>query len=117
MKLFIQMGNRRSTEFGDVPSVFDFAKSDEERAILNFHFGQLLMGRPLVGPPGLPHDRLEALRSALMATARDPEFNKDALKAGLDIDPATAGEVMAMLDQIAAFPPELLAKAKDAIEP
>ena len=31
---------KRSDEFGKVPSVFDYAKTDEDRAILQFHFGQ-----------------------------------------------------------------------------
>jgi tripartite-type tricarboxylate transporter receptor subunit TctC len=116
VKLVIQMGSRRSSEFGNVPSVFDFAKSDADRAIMNFHFGQLLLGRPVVGPPGIPADRLAALRSALLATAQDPQFLEDAKRAGLDVDPATAEEVMAMLRQISSYPPDLLAKAKEAVD-
>jgi tripartite-type tricarboxylate transporter receptor subunit TctC len=115
-KLFIQMGSRRSEEFGSIPSVFDYAKTDEDRAILQFHFGQLLLGRPLAGPPGIPADRLAALRTALLAVAKDPQFQADAQKAGLDIDPASAEESMALLNKIAAYPPELLLKAKQAIE-
>ncbi len=117
IKLFIQMGSRRSKEFGDIPSVYDFAKNDEDRAVLNFHFGQLLLGRPLAGPPNIPTQRLKALQAALLATAEDPDFRDEAKKAGLDIDPASADEVMAMLNQIATYPPDLLNKAKKAIEP
>jgi tripartite-type tricarboxylate transporter receptor subunit TctC len=116
MKLFIQMGSRRSEEFGKIPSVFDYAKTDEDHAILQFHFGQLLPGRPLAGPPGIPADRLSALRSALLAVAKDAQFLADAQKAGLDVDPASADEAMALLRKIAAYPPELLVKAKKAIE-
>ena len=93
MKLFIQMGSKRSDEFGKIPSVFDYAKTDEDRAILQFHFGQLLLGRPLAGPPGIPADRLEALRDALFATMKDPQFLAEATKAGLDIDPVSPDEV------------------------
>lgn len=115
MKLFIQMGSRRSEEFGKIPSVFDYAKTDEDEAILQFHFGQLLLGRPVAGPPGIPADRLKALRDALMAVAKDPQFVADAQSAGLDIDPASADEVMALLHKIAGYPPELLVKAREAI--
>ena len=45
-KLVIQMGPRKSSEFGDIPSVFDHAKTDEERAILYLHFGQLAPAAP-----------------------------------------------------------------------
>jgi tripartite-type tricarboxylate transporter receptor subunit TctC len=115
LKLFIQMGSRRSDEFGRIPSVFDYAKTDEDRAILQFHFGQLLLGRPLAGPPGIPADRLTALRTALVATMKDPQFLAEAKKAGLDIDPVSPEQVHALLKQFAAFSPAILAKAKEAM--
>jgi tripartite-type tricarboxylate transporter receptor subunit TctC len=115
MKLFIQMGSKRSNDFGKIPSVFDYAKTDEDRAILQFHFGQLLLGRPLAGPPGIPADRLAALRTALFATMKDPQFLAEAAKAGLDIDPVPPEEVMALLKQFSAFSPQILEKAKDAM--
>jgi tripartite-type tricarboxylate transporter receptor subunit TctC len=115
MKLFIQMGSKRSDAFGKIPSVFDYAKTDEDRAILQFHFGQLLLGRPLAGPPGIPADRLAALRTALFATMKDPQFLAEAGKAGLDIDPVTPEDVMALLKQFSAFSPAILEKAKDAM--
>ena len=115
MKLFIQMGSKRSDAFGKIPSVFDYAKTDEDRAILQFHFGQLLLGRPLAGPPGIPADRLAALRTALFATMKDPQFLAEATKAGLDIDPVTPDEVLALLKQFSAFSPAILEKAKDAM--
>jgi tripartite-type tricarboxylate transporter receptor subunit TctC len=115
MTLFIQMGSKRSDQFGKIPSVFDYAKTDDDRAILQFHFGQLLLGRPLAGPPGIPADRLAALRTALFATMKDPQFLAEALKAGLDIDPVPPDEVMALLKQFAGFSPDVLEKAKDAM--
>ncbi|MGH6770086.1 MAG: Bug family tripartite tricarboxylate transporter substrate binding protein [Xanthobacteraceae bacterium] len=115
LTLFIQMGSKRSDEFGKIPSVFDYAKTDEDRAILTFHFGQLLLGRPLAGPPGIPADRLAALRAALVAVAKDPQFLAEAKKAGLDIDPASPEEVLALLKKFAAFTPNLLRKAKEAM--
>jgi tripartite-type tricarboxylate transporter receptor subunit TctC len=115
MTLFIQMGSKRSEEFGKIPSVFDYAKTEEDRQILQFHFGQLLLGRPLAGPPGIPADRLAALRTALFATMKDPQFLAEANKAGLDIDPVQPEEVYTLLKQFAAFSPELLVKAREAM--
>ena len=106
---------RRTYAFGKVPSVFDYAKTDEDRAILQFHFGQLLLGRPLAGPPGISADRLKALRDALFATMKDPQFLAEATKAGLDIDPVSPEAVDKLLKQFASFTPEILAKAKDAM--
>jgi tripartite-type tricarboxylate transporter receptor subunit TctC len=115
LKLVIQMGAKRSDAFGMIPSVFDYAKTDEQRAVLDVHFGQLLLGRPLAGPPGIPPDRLAALREALAATVKNAEFLSDAGRAGLDIDPASAEDVEALLERFARFPPEVFRKAEEAI--
>src|SRR5262245_1234982 len=115
LKVVIQMGNKQSDEFGAVPSVFDYARTDDERAVLDVHFRQLLLGRPVAGPPGIPADRLKALREALTATMKDAEFLSEANKAGLDIDPASVEEVDALLKRFAAFPPDVFRKAQEAI--
>jgi tripartite-type tricarboxylate transporter receptor subunit TctC len=115
LKLVIQMGNKMSDEFGPIPSVFDYAKTDMDRAVLGVHFKQLLLGRPWAGPPGIPADRLKALREALVATMKDHEFMAEANKAGLDIDPASPEEVEALLKRFAAFPQEVFRKAQEAI--
>jgi tripartite-type tricarboxylate transporter receptor subunit TctC len=115
LKLVIQMGSKRSDEFGRIPSVFDYAKTDEQRAVLEVLFKQLLLGRPLAGPPGLPPDRSQALRAGLTAVMKDAEFLAEAEKVGLDIDPASAAEVDALLKRYAAYPQEIFRKAQEAI--
>jgi tripartite-type tricarboxylate transporter receptor subunit TctC len=115
LKLFIQMGDKTSDEYGPVPSVFNYAKTDEDRAVLEVHFKQLLLGRPLAAPPGVPADRLKALRDALVATMKDPEFLAEANRAGLDIDPASPEEIEALLKHFATYPAEVFRKAQQAI--
>jgi tripartite-type tricarboxylate transporter receptor subunit TctC len=115
LKPVIQMGNKRSTQYGNVPSVFDYGRNDMERAVLDVHFKQLLLGRPLAGPPGIPADRLAALRTAFLATMQDKDFRTEAERIGLDIDPATAEEVEELLKRFAAYPPEVFRKAQEAI--
>jgi tripartite-type tricarboxylate transporter receptor subunit TctC len=115
LKLVIQMGSKVSDAFGKIPSVYDYARTDIDRAVLDVHFKQLLLGRPLAGPPGIPPERLKALREAFAATLRDKDFLAEADKVGLDIDPASAEEVEALLLRLAAFPPEVFRKAQEAI--
>ena len=115
LRLVIQMGNKKSDEFGDIPGVFDYAKTDEQRAVFEVLFKQLLLGRPLAGPPGIPPDRLRALRDALTATMKDDEFLAEAAKVGLEIDPASAEEVDELLKRYVAYPPEIFRKAQEAI--
>ena len=116
LKLVMQVGPKKSLEYGDVPHVFDFAKTEEDRGVLDFHFGQLLLSRPYAAPPGIPADRLTALRESFHATMKDPEFLADAKKAGLDIDPVSAEDIMALLARFANFPEKILERSKQVIE-
>lgn len=115
LKLVIQMGFQKSNQFGDIPSVFDFAKTDEERQILEIHFHQQLLSRPFATPPAVPADRLKALRAAFQATMKDAEFLTEAAKIGLDIDPVSGEEIEAALRRFASFPPQVLKKAEEVM--
>ncbi len=116
MKLVIQMGPRKSDELGDIPSVYDFAKTEDDREVLDIHFKQLVLGRPLAGPPGIPADRLKALRAAFVATMKDKDFLAETGKIGLDIIPADADEVQDLLTRFSAFSPAVFDRARQAIE-
>jgi tripartite-type tricarboxylate transporter receptor subunit TctC len=115
LKLVIQMGPKTTDIFGPVPSVFDFAKSDEERAVLELHFKQILLGRPIAAPPDVPPGIVDTLRTAFMRTMHDAEFLEDARKVNIDIDPVSGGEVEGLLRQFADYPPAIIRKARAAI--
>lgn len=115
LKLVIQMGPKKSNEFGDVPSVYDFAKTDEDRAVMDVHFKQILLARPIMAPPELPADMLAMMRKAFMATMADPEFLADAKKVNISIDPASGEQVQRIIADLTHYPPAIVAKARTAI--
>ena len=49
------------------------------------------MGRPMFGPPGMPADRLRALRDAFVKTMHDEQFRAEVKKRGYEFDPVTGG--------------------------
>jgi hypothetical protein len=114
-KIIVQLGPKTTNELGDVANIFDFAKTEEDRKIFEFHFNTKLLGRPLAGPPGVPKERLAILRKAFQDTMRDPEFLAEAQKANLDIDPATHEQVEQLLARFTDYPAALIEKAKIAI--
>ncbi len=115
LKLFLQMGPKVSEEYGPIPDVFDFVKSDVDRKVLELHFKQTALGRPFVASPNLPKERLAALRKAFMETMADKEFLADAQKTNLDIDPASGEEAQKLLAQFADYPKDVIEKARAAI--
>lgn len=117
LKLIIQMGAKRSDELGNIPSVYDYAKTAEQKALLDIHFKQLMLSRPFAGPPGVPAYRLAALRDAFAATLKDPEFLAEAERSGLEIDYASHTEVTDLLNLYASFSPDAFRKAAAATNP
>jgi hypothetical protein len=115
MKLIIQMGPFRDKTFGAVPSVYDFAKTNEQRQILSIAFDQLALGRPFMAPPGLPSDRHKALSEAFAATLKDPALLADAKRTKLDIDYLSGVDARTMLERFADYSPAILVKAKAAL--
>lgn len=113
--LVLQGGPEKTDLFGDIPTVYDHAKTDLDKMALDFHFGQFLLARPFVAPPGVPADRVKALREAFLATLEDPKFLDDAKKVRIAISPVPADEATALLDKFADFPPEAIEAAKKAI--
>ena len=114
--LLIQMGSSRTEEFGKVPSVFDYAKSDRDRQVLEIHFDQLALARPIMAPPGLPKDRAAALRKAFADAMKDPQLLADAKKVNIEIEPVSGAEVEKMLAKFADYPKAAIDAAKKAID-
>jgi tripartite-type tricarboxylate transporter receptor subunit TctC len=91
--LLMQASLQKEPELADVPSVLDFIKNEADRKILELYLTEKTVARPVIAPPGIPADRLAALRSSFIALARDKEFLADAQAAKLDVAPV-AGETV-----------------------
>ncbi|MEA3026492.1 MAG: hypothetical protein QOF91_1777 [Alphaproteobacteria bacterium] len=98
-----------------VPTIFEFAKTEEQRDILAFHASSLETGRPWLSPPGVPPDRVNALRRAFDATMKDQAFLDEAKQRNLEVDPRTGEQIEAVLRSIASLPEDLTAKAGEMI--
>jgi tripartite-type tricarboxylate transporter receptor subunit TctC len=99
----------------NVPTIFEYAKTDEQRDILAFHASSLETGRPWLAPPGVPTDRLNALRRAFDATMKDQGFLDEAKQRKFEVDPRTGEQVEAVLRAVASLPESLKAKAAEMI--
>jgi tripartite-type tricarboxylate transporter receptor subunit TctC len=98
-----------------IPRTADFAKSEEDRQILELVYSQGVFGRPYVLPPGVPADRVAALRKAFMAALADKELLAEAEHVKLDIDAIAGADLQAMVAKLYALPPSVAARAKEAL--
>ncbi len=98
-----------------VPNAMSFAKTDEQRAMLEFFFSQEVFGRPYVVAPEVPKERVEALRKGFWETLQDPELRADAKKANLEVDPVPGDEVAKLIANAYAAPKDIVARVKKAL--
>ena len=92
----------------DAPSIFKFVKTEEQARLLRFVFSSTEFGRPYVFPPGVPADRVAAMRAAFKATLADPDLLQEAAKSKLDMALKPAEDVMALIEKLHETPPQTL---------
>jgi tripartite-type tricarboxylate transporter receptor subunit TctC len=92
----------------DVMSIFDSARTEEQRQLMRFVFSSVEFGRPYVFPPGVPEDRVELMRKAIAATAQDPELLAEAEKMKLDMAYRPPQHLERLVANLYATPPALV---------
>lgn len=100
-----------------VPKITDFAKTDEQRAMLDLYFSQTAFGRPYLVSPDVPADRIKALRIAFEATIKDPKFQEEMKKIGLEANHVPGEKLQSMVQKLYATPADLTSKMKAATIP
>ena len=114
--VLVQNSLARHPDLPDTPLIMDLARTDEQKQMLRLVLGPQKMGRPFMGPPGIPRDRLEALRRAFDTTMKDPEFLKEADKAQLEISPITGDEMEKIIVDAYHTPAALVSRTAEAIK-
>lgn len=116
INLLVAFASDRAKDLpAEIPMATSKVKNDEQRRILEMHIAAQAFGWPFFAAQGIPEDRKQALRNAFDQTMKDPAFIEEMTKARLEINPVTGAELERTLDAIYANPPEIVAKAKDAI--
>jgi tripartite-type tricarboxylate transporter receptor subunit TctC len=112
-KVIMQMGMARDAAFPHVPTALEVVRTELDRRLFEIAFAEQVMGRPFVLPPGVPGDRIAALRAGFDATMRDAAFLDDARLQHAEIDPVGGEAINALLDRVYATPPEVAARLRE----
>jgi tripartite-type tricarboxylate transporter receptor subunit TctC len=114
-RLLVALTLKKSHELPDLPLITDFVHEATERAVLELILAGGLWGRPFGLPPGVPKDRVAALRKAFAEMMNDPEFKAEAGKLDLDLDMMGGEQISEVLEKAYASPPNILDAARAAI--
>ena len=115
IRLLVQWGIKKLPEIGDVPNIFEFLHTDADRAAVKLMVARLEFGRPFFLPPGVPADRVAALRRAFDATMKDKGFLADSAREKLEIDPLSGEDVQKLVEEVAHTPPDVVARVRAAL--
>src|SRR5262245_47623326 len=66
INIIMQMALSKHPDLPNAPLITDFAKTPAEKAQVELVMSRQTMGRPFFAPPGVPADRVAALRKAFM---------------------------------------------------
>jgi tripartite-type tricarboxylate transporter receptor subunit TctC len=111
IRVLVQFGLKKLPELAGAAHIYDYARSNEDRAVFDVAFGPHLLGRPVIAPPGMPADRANALRTAFMRTMQDAELLAEISRLGLEVRPSSGSEVEALVARFAAFPKSVIERA------
>ncbi|HET9882537.1 MAG TPA: tripartite tricarboxylate transporter substrate-binding protein [Candidatus Binatia bacterium] len=100
VKSIAQSARKRDARLPDTPTIYElmdrYKTTDQSRRVATLILAGGVFGRPMVGPAGIPPDRLKLLRDAFVSAVKDPELKVEAEKRNYELDPV-AGEDMEKL--------------------
>lgn len=115
VRYIMQFGLERMPELPDVPTLFELVDDPDDKKMMRFYFTKFEMHRPIYAPPGVPADRLAALRTAFDKTVKDPEFLAIAKRVGLSIRPLDGKGVAALVDEIMTTPQPVVDRLRETL--
>jgi tripartite-type tricarboxylate transporter receptor subunit TctC len=114
VNIIVQFALKRHPELPDIPTAVELARNDDERAVLSAIMNASEVGTAFFTSPGVPPDRLAALRRAFDETMKDPEFLAEAQRIRLGVTPMSGEEVQKLVAQVSSLSPALLEKVRAA---
>ena len=93
VKILVQFALTRHPAMPDVPTVLEIAETDDQKAVLRAVMNATEIGKPILTTPGVPPDRLDALRRAYEQVVKDPEFIAEFERQGVELNPINGEEI------------------------
>jgi tripartite-type tricarboxylate transporter receptor subunit TctC len=112
MKILLRAEESEMAEAPGAPSIFDKAKTEEQRQLMRFIFSSTEFGRPYIFPPDVPKDRVQFMREAIARAVKDPDLLADAAKSRLDMTYRPPEKLEKLVDQLYDTPPALIAQLR-----
>jgi tripartite-type tricarboxylate transporter receptor subunit TctC len=112
VNVVVQYSLRRHPDLPNVPTTVELARNPEQAQILRAVSSASEIGKFVLTTPETPADRVQTLRRAFDAMAKDPEFIADAAKLRVELGPLPGSELQQIVAEVASMPADIVAKVK-----
>jgi len=112
----VQTDRKRDAKLPETPTIWElmdrYKTAEGSRRLASVVLAAGALGRPMLGTPGIPPDRVKILRDAFNATIKDPEFLADLDKRKFDLDAVPGDELEKIVRDALNQTPETIARMK-----
>jgi hypothetical protein len=108
INIVLQIGFEKEPELKSVPLLQDVVRNDDDRKVANVVSLPTALGYAHWVAPGVPSERVEALRQAYAATMKDAEFLAEAQKLNMELRPQNGTQVSTLAKRVIDTPKPVL---------
>jgi tripartite-type tricarboxylate transporter receptor subunit TctC len=116
VRVLVQTGASRDKRLPNVPTLVELMDEhktpESSRRLAKLVLASGDLGRPIIGPPGIPTDRVRILRQAFMKALTDPALLAHAEKVNMEIEPTGGEELETLAKDVMTQPPEVIERMK-----
>lgn len=116
VRVLVQAGSRRDARAPDAPTIWELMEKERtpeaSQRLAKIVLAAGVFGRPVVGAPGVPAERVKILRDSFMKTMDDPEFVAEAKKRGWELNPVSGERLETLAKEVIVQPPEVIERMR-----
>jgi tripartite-type tricarboxylate transporter receptor subunit TctC len=98
------------------PMIEQLTKNQADRQLVDLIMSGAALGRPMATTPGVPDERLRALRAAFLKVMTDPDFVAETKKLNIEINPVSGEAMQKIVAGVLATPKAVTTRAKPLLE-
>jgi tripartite-type tricarboxylate transporter receptor subunit TctC len=115
INILLQFADEKHPDLPDAPLITELAKTERQRQMLDLILSSQTMARPFAVPPGVPTERVGALRKAFIDATKDPDFLAAAKHQQLEVSPVNGEQIQDTLARISKTPKDVIRALRDVV--
>jgi len=112
VRILVIGGSKRDSRAPDVPTIWELMEKyqtpDFGKRMATVLLSPGSFGRPIVGGPGIPADRVKMLRDGFLKAMKDPELLAEAEKRKWEPDPVSGETLETLAREVVTQPPDVI---------